>query len=600
MIRRLGDMEGRLIVLLLVAATLAEHVRDLEISEGAPVGTRIGYIGDGATSDSGPPYLIVPVGNAVMSDLSLDTNTGEIRTKVPLDREKRASYSLVAIPISGDNIKVLVKVLDENDNAPTFPTAVMNIEFPENTPRDVKRTLHPARDADLDIYNTQRYNIVSGNVNNAFRLSSHRERDGVLYLDLQINGFLDRETTASYSLVIEALDGGTPPLRGEMTVNISIQDVNDNQPIFNQSRYFAMVPENATVGTSILRVFATDNDDGENGQIEYSINRRQSDRDSMFRIDSTNGQISVNKPLDFESKELHELVVVAKDHGLQPLETTAFVSIRVTDVNDNQPTINVIFLSDDATPKISESAQPGEFVARISVHDPDSKAEYSNINVTLTGGDGRFGLTTRDNIIYLVIVSLPLDREMQPNYTLNVVATDTGTPPLHASRTINLKVTDINDNAPEFSEDVYYANVMEVSDPGTSVIQVFATDKDEGNNSAITYFLSDTPDTHSAWFHIDSRSGLITTKAHVDCETDPVPRLTVIATDNGFPPLSSSTTVFVTIHDVNDNEPIFDQSFYNVTVAENEVEGRCILKVGWYACNIAYVNELEPHKREKK
>lgn len=116
-----------------------------------------------------------------------------------------------------------VSVLDENDNAPTFPNSVMSIEFPENTPRDFKRTLYPAKDLDLDMYNTQCYNIVSGNVNNAFRLSSHRERDGVLYLDLQINGFLDREATPAYSLVIEALDGGIPPLRGEMTVNITIQ-----------------------------------------------------------------------------------------------------------------------------------------------------------------------------------------------------------------------------------------------------------------------------------------------------------------------------------------------------------------------------------------
>lgn len=569
-----------LILGILVTTVSAEHIRNLEVSEGAPVGTRIGFIGDGSSAGSWPPYLIVPVGSGVDTDLNIDQTTGEIRTKVSLDRETKASYSLVAIPLSGDNVKVDVKVLDENDNAPTFPMQVMSIEFPENTPRDVKRTLHPARDLDLDIFNTQRYNIVSGNVNNAFRLSSHRERDGVLYLDLQINGFLDRETTPSYSLVIEALDGGTPPLRGEMTVNITIQDVNDNQPIFNQSRYFATVPENATVGTSVLQVFATDNDFGDNGQIEYTINRRQSDRDNMFRIDPSSGLIIVNKPLDFETKELHELVIMAKDHGLQPLETTAFVSIRVTDVNDNQPTINVIFLSDDATPKISESAQPGEFVARISVNDPDSKTEYSNINVTLNGGNGRFGLTTRDNIIYLVIVSLPLDRELQPNYTLNVVATDTGNPPLHASRTINLMVTDINDNAPEFEQEIYEANVMEVSDPGTSVLQVLAADKDEGNNSAITYSLVDNTQTHSSWFQIDSRSGLVTTRAHVDCETDPVPQLTVVATDNGFPPLSSSATVLVTIHDVNDNEPIFDQSFYNVSVAENESSGRCILKVG--------------------
>ncbi|CAH0393155.1 unnamed protein product [Bemisia tabaci] len=524
----------------------SEHLRELDISEGAPVGTRVGFIGDGSSSDSGPPYLIVPVpGSAVDTDISIEANTGEIRTKVALDRETRAAYSLVAIPASGQNIRVVVQVLDENDNAPTFPSPVMSIEFPENTPRDVKRTLHPARDLDLGIYNTQRYNIVSGNVNNAFRLSSHRERDGVLYLDLQINGFLDRETTAGYSLIIEALDGGSPPLRGSMTVNITIQDVNDNQPIFNQSRYFAQVPENATVGTSVLQT----------------------------------GQISVDKQLDFETKEIHELVVVAKDRGVQPLETTAFVSIKVTDVNDNQPTINVIFLSDDATPKISEMAQPGEFVARISVNDPDSKTEYSNVNVTLEGGEGHFGLATQDNIIYLVIVSLPIDREVRPNYTLSVIATDTGSPPLHASRTFHLRVTDVNDNAPEFDKQVYNVNVLEVAEPGTSVFQVTAKDRDEGTNSELTYSIQESSESHSNWFQIDPKSGLITTRLHVDCETDPVPQLIVVATDNGVPPLSSSATVLVTIHDVNDNEPIFDHSFYNVTIKEDVAKGDCILKV---------------------
>ncbi|KAH8413012.1 hypothetical protein KR009_007416 [Drosophila setifemur] len=555
-----------------------ERERRLEVFEGVPVDHQIGYIGDFDGIDSGPPYIIVAEAG-VETDLAIDRATGEIRTKVKLDRETRASYSLVAIPLSGRNIRVVVTVKDENDNAPTFPQPAMHIEFPENTPREVKRTLLPARDLDLEPYNTQKYNIVSGNVNDAFRLSSHRERDGVLYLDLQISGFLDRETTPGYSLLIEALDGGSPPLRGFMTVNITIQDVNDNQPIFNQSRYFATVPENATVGTSVLQVYASDTDADENGLVEYAINRRQSDKEQMFRIDPRTGAIYINKALDFETKELHELVVVAKDHGEQPLETTAFVSIRVTDVNDNQPTINVIFLSDDASPKISESAQPGEFVARISVHDPDSKTEYANVNVSLNGGDGHFALTTRDNSIYLVIVNLPLDRERVSNYTLSVIATDKGTPPLHASKSIFLKITDVNDNPPEFEQDLYHANVMEVADPGTSVLQVLAHDRDEGLNSAISYSLAETPETHAQWFQIDPQTGLITTRSHIDCETEPVPQLTVIARDGGVPPLSSSATVLVTIHDVNDNEPIFDQSFYNVSVAENEPVGRCILKV---------------------
>lgn len=573
-----------LLLLLLACLSGAEYVREFEIAEGVPVGTSIGFIGRTSSGPRppAPPYLIVPVpGSAVDSDLNIDDGTGQIRTRVVLDRERRSAYSLVAIPQSGENIRVLIRVRDTNDNAPTFPEPVMTIEFPENTPRDVKRTLFPARDLDLGVFNTQRYKIVSGNVNNAFRLSSHRERDGVLYLDLQINGFLDREETAYYSLVIAALDGGTPPLQGTMTVNITIQDVNDNQPIFSQSRYFATIAENATIGSAVLQVFATDTDGGNNGKVTYSINRRQSDRDSMFKIDPDTGVVSVARPLDFETREVHELVVVARDNGAQPLETTAFVTINVTDVNDNLPTINLIFLSDDATPKIAEDAQPGEFVARISVNDPDTKEEYDNINVnvTLAGGDGHFGLTTRDNIIYLVIVSRPLDRELKPNYTLTVVATDQGTPPLIAERSFNLLVTDTNDNAPRFERDEYETSVLEVADPGTEVLQVTAVDKDQGTNSQVVYALVASESSHSDWFEIDKNTGLITTRSHVDCETEPEPSVTVVAMDGGSPPLSATATVLVTIVDVNDNEPVFDQSFYNVSVAEDQSVGHCILKV---------------------
>lgn len=551
----------------LAPGTRSELVRYLEVSENARPGTRVGFI----DADS-PPYLIVSVsGSAVDSDLIVDHATGEIRTKVPLDRETRPSYSLVALP---QNIQVVVKVLDENDNAPTFPVDHVDVEFPENSPRDAKRALPPAKDPDLGQYSTQRYEIVSGNHADAFRLSQHRGRDGVLYLDLQNSGSLDREARSRYHLVIEALDGGAPPLRSRLHVNVTVQDVNDNPPIFNQTRYVASIAENATVGTPVLAVNATDSDAGDNGRIEYSINRRQSDREEMFRIDPETGMVYVNKALDFESKERHELVIVARDRGAQPLEASAFLSVRVTDVNDNQPAITVIFLSDDATPKISESAQPGEFVARISVSDPDSRTEYSNATVTLTGGEGHFGLATRDNIIYLVVVERPLDREEKPVYDLSVEATDAGTPPLRAVRTFRLLVTDVNDNAPKFGRERYEAHLLEASEPGTPVLKVTATDLDEGANSAIKYSLF-----NSTWFVIDETSGLISTRTHVDCEADPAPILLVIATDSGRPPLSSSATVRVTVHDLNDNEPIFEKPLYNATVSEDMPVGSCFLKV---------------------
>ncbi|KAK0083836.1 hypothetical protein PV325_008132 [Microctonus aethiopoides] len=556
-----------ILISLLTSGVRCELVRHLEVSENAPAGSRIGFI----DADS-PPYIIVPVpGSPVKTDLIIDQATGEIRTKVPLDREINPSYSLVALP---QNVRIVIKVLDENDNAPTFPVDHVDIEFPENSPRDAKRALPPAKDPDLGQYSTQRYDIISGNYADVFRLSQHRGRDGVLYLDLQNSGYLDREANSTYHLMIEASDGGAPPLRSRLSVNVTVQDVNDNPPIFNQTRYTASVPENATVGTPILSVNATDADAGENGRIEYSINRRQSDREEMFRIDQQTGMVYVNKALDFESKQRHELVIVARDVGAQPLEASAFLSVYVTDVNDNQPTITVIFLSDDATPKISESAQPGEFVARISVSDPDSRTEYSNATVTLTGGDGHFGLATRDNIIYLVVVERPLDREEKPIYDLSVEATDAGTPPLRAVRTFKLLVTDVNDNAPVFEQERYEAHLLEASEPGTSVIRVKANDADYGLNSIIKYSLK-----NSTWFTIDEETGLITTVTHVDCETDPAPLLIVIATDTGRPSLSGSAIVRITVHDLNDNEPIFERPLYNASVREDLSVGRCFLKV---------------------
>lgn len=119
----------------------------------------------------------------------------------------------------------------------------------------------------------------------------------------------------------------------------------DDDITFNQSRYFATVAENASVGTSVLQVFALDQDEGPNGQITYSINRRQTDKESVFKIDPVTGVISVNRPLDYESKEVHELVAVARDNGIQPLEATVFVSIRIIDLNDNQLKIKISFFS---------------------------------------------------------------------------------------------------------------------------------------------------------------------------------------------------------------------------------------------------------------
>ncbi|XP_023998297.2 protocadherin-16-like [Salvelinus sp. IW2-2015] len=332
-------------------------------------------------------------------------------------------------------------------------------------------------------------------------------------------------------------------------------------------------------GKQHLQVFASDADEGDNGLVLYEINRRQSDPDRYFVMDTRSGVITLNRPLDYELKRVHELVVQARDNASHPEVTNAFVTIHVRDYNDNQPTMTIIFLSEDGSPRISEGAQPGQYVARISVTDPDY-GEYANVNVSLEGGDGKFALTTKDSIIYLICVDQVLDREERDTYELRVMATDAGTPPLRAESSFTIQVTDVNDNPPLFDQQAYKQTIPEVVYPGSFVLQVTARDKDQGPNGDIRYSLLKDKKSHSDWFSIDPVTGIITTAMALDYESEPAPSVTVVATDNGRPPMSSTARVAVVLQDVNDNEPVFPSNFYNVTIKENTAVGTCFLEVG--------------------
>lgn len=548
------------------------------IQEEQPEGTVVATVGPGLDS-APPPYIPFLDSSAVENVLNLSPE-GVITVKGRLDREQQSLFKLVAISTTtGKHISIIIHVTDINDNSPTFPNSVITENLLESTPKDVKYPLGSILDPDLGINSTQRYEIAEGNVNSAFRLGSKRVPNGILYLDLIINHELDYETITSYDLLIKAYDGGTPPNVGTMRVIVNVIDANDNQPIFNISRYYARVAENATVGSTVLQVFATDRDSGQNGRIRYHIDRDRSDPLENFNINPLSGSIIVNKKLDYEDEKVYELIVVARDNGTQKLQTTAVVSVQVLDVNDNEPIIDLKFLTENGKGHISENSQPGDFVARISVSDPDVKRDIVGINVSLSGGGGHFGLTTRNSIVYLVILSKALDREHRSAYTLTVTAIDSGSPPLTAQKTFTIYVTDTNDNAPKFTQSTYYADIQEIVPPGSSVIQLVATDGDNGNNSVIRYAILPEQSSHAEWFQIDNHTGLITTKARVDCETASEPHLFIVATDAGMPPMSANATVIVRIRDVNDNQPVFHQSFYNVSVFENATVGSCIMKV---------------------
>ena len=345
--------------------------------------------------------------------------------------------------------------------------------------------------------------------------------------------------------------------------------------MFQRTRYTASVAENLTVGGEVVRVAATDPDTGENGQVLYRINRRQSDSADLFAIDEYSGLLTLNKVLDFESRELHELVVVARDRGQPPQETTAFITVRVTDVNDNHPAVSVVWAGTGGRAAVREDTAVGQRLADLTVKDPDEPGKRWELDLTLDGPGSELFSLERAGAGYRLVLAGALDRETQDSFRLELL----GSPPLPATSPLNIRVTDVNDNAPEFERESYAVQLLESGEAGREVVQVRATDRDAGQNGAVSYRIEHSAATHSDWFHMEADSGRILTRAGVDCELEPEPRLVVVATDRGNPALSATATVTVAIQDINDNEPIFEESFYNSTLGEDEAAGRCFLRV---------------------
>ncbi|OXB82526.1 UNVERIFIED_CONTAM: hypothetical protein H355_000784 [Colinus virginianus] len=261
---------------------------------------------------------------------------------------------------------------------------------------------------------------------------------------------LDRESLSEHRLVLTASDGGRPALTGTVQLVISVLDANDNAPQFNQSVYKVQLPEDATPGTLVALVAATDPDEGINQEFSYSIvsSVPASQRDA-FSIDPRTGKIQLLFPLDFEEVRLHELQIEARDKGFPPLAGHCSVELEVLDVNDNAPEVWVTSLS----VPVSEDAALGTVVALLSVSDRDS------------GPNGRvrcavrppspFGLVATFAGSYSLVLREALDRERVSEYEVEVRAEDGGAPPLRAIRGLRVPVSDVNDNAPAFSQAVY-------------------------------------------------------------------------------------------------------------------------------------------------
>ncbi|XP_054489806.2 protocadherin-23 [Agelaius phoeniceus] len=559
----------------------------LAVDEGLPAETLVGDIRAGLPPGSDPlGGFLLSEGSgesAVLADFHVQPETGIIRTARRLDRERRARYSFAAATLRGEVVQVEIAVTDVNDHPPRFPKDSLQLNISELSPPGTAFRLPAARDPDAGGFGTQGYALLeeggAAGEPPLFQLRYVRPEP----LELVLLRRLDRERADVHRLVVEAWDGGSPRRRGRLRVSVRVLDENDNAPAFSRDEYRARLREDAPPGTAVCRLRATDPDLGANGEVRYAINRRQSDPDGYFAVEERSGVLRLRRPLDREARALHRLVVEARDGGAQPEVSSVLVSVAVLDVNDNRPSIRLLYLTETGGPRVSEGARPGDYVARVSVSDADeegAEGDGGGIALALLGGDGAFALRTAGAGVFFLCVAGPLDRESRDLYELRLVATDGGTPPLSAEEPLLLRVADLNDETPAFPQPHYRAAVSEAASPGTAVLRLSASDADEpGSPNAEVRYALEGDAAALALLRIDARSGAVSTRARLDRERQAALELRVVARDGGVPPRAAACRLSVRVEDANDNEPRFERAVYRARMPEHAARGRRLLQV---------------------
>ncbi|NWR61142.1 PCDA3 protein, partial [Bucorvus abyssinicus] len=452
---------------------------------------------------------------------------------------------------------VELEVTDINDNAPVFPAARKNLSIAESSLPGSRFPLEGASDADIGA-NAQLSYTLSPSEHFALHFKSPDENRKSLFLVLAKP--LDRETLPVHRLVVTASDGGRPSLTGTMELVISVLDVNDNAPQFNQSVYKVQLLESAAEGTLVVQVNATDPDLGIYGEVIYEIDTIVPPSASdVFSIDVKSGEIRLTGSLDFETVTFYELHIKAIDKGTPPLSGHCSVELEVVDVNDNAPEVWVTSLS----VPVPEDSSVGTVVALLSVSDRDSGAN-GRVHCTVRPS-GPFDLVSAFVGSYSLVLREALDRERVSEYEVEVRAEDGGVPPLRVSHRLRVPVSDVNDNAPTFTQAVYTVLVRENNAAGAELARLWARDPDEAVNGRVSYSVAEggvgsamsggdwRP--ASSYVSVDAESGRLWALQPLDYEELQVLQFEVRAVDAGEPPLCGNATVQLFVVDENDNAP---------------------------------------------
>ncbi|XP_034373831.1 protocadherin alpha-5 isoform X14 [Arvicanthis niloticus] len=489
--------------------------------------------------------------------LEVNLQNGILFVNSRIDREElcgRSTECSIHLEVIVDRplqvFHVEVEVRDINDNPPKFSRPEQRLFILESRMPDSRFPVEGASDLDIGANAALSYKV---NPNEYFDLDVKRNEEETSVLHLVLKKSLDREETQEHRLLLIAIDGGKPELTGTVQLLIDVLDANDNAPEFDKSIYNVRLLENTPNETLVIKLNASDADEGINKEILYFFsNLVPDDVKSKFTIDSTSGEIKVKGELDYEDCKLYKISIDAVDRSTFPLAGHCKVIVKLVDVNDNVPemAITSIFLP------IKEDAPLATVIALISVSDRDSGAN-GQVICSLTPHIP-FKLVSTFKNYYSLVLDRALDRETIANYDVVVTARDGGSPSLCATASVSVEVADVNDNAPVFAQPEYTVFVKENNPPGAHIFTVSAVDADAQENALVSYSLVERRVGErllSSYVSVHAESGKVFALQPLDHEELELLQFQVSARDAGVPALGSNVTLQVFVLDENDNAP---------------------------------------------
>ena len=537
-----------------------EDEYSFSLSENEPVGSLIGIVLAVDADKQNVTYFIAD-DSTYHNRFTIDNQSGQISSNFTFDRETQNLYTFNVTAVddlfNGTYIDTTVQVaiLDVNDNIPVFEKESYTISTAENTPVDTLLITVIANDDDLNSNAIPLYSIESGNFSDFFYINT---TTGSVYL----NQLLNREEDDFMEITVVATDSLDVTLTSKAKLSILVEDVNDNVPVFDSPIYKATLLEDADIGTIILKVSAYDNDIGSNAQISYNLTE---EFQYMFSINETSGEITLAASLDYELAHNHSVTVIVSDHGHPVLQSTSELFITVVDINDNSP----YFEQQLYTTSVAENSVLETSVFFVPAIDIDDGLN-SKLHYTILSGNVGFYFNLNEDTGIISIADY-IDYELDQNFELQVQVVDLGIPQFTATTTINILIADKNDNTPVFSDNIFHVSVPEDLTIDTDVFQLVAEDQDTGSNSEITFSIVSGNQNYA--FDIDNDSGYVIVNDTLDYEDQSSYTLTIVATDNGTPRLSSMAQLIVSVTDINEEAPKLYADNYYLNISQATAVG---------------------------